>query len=66
MRVRIRARLRVGLGLDHMRLARLERAAEREAEHVEVCAGAVQAVVDDDVERLAAKRAVERVETRRY
>ena len=52
--------------LDQMRLARLERAAEREAEHVEVCAGAVQAVVDDDVERLAAKRAVERVETRRY
>ena len=51
--------------MDHMGLTRLERAAEREAEHVEVGPSAVQAVVDDDVERLAAKRAVERVDTRR-
>ena len=53
MRVRVR-----------VRVSRLKRATEREAEHVEVGAGAVQAIVDDDVKRLAAKRAVERLDTR--
>ena len=47
-----------------VRVSRLKRAAEREAEHVEVGTGAVQAVVDDDVKWLGTKRAVERLDTR--
>ena len=41
VRVRVRVRVRVTYVLRHEPSARLQRAAEREAEHVEVCAGAV-------------------------